>query len=82
MTLDGRKTDREPDADIYMAFNAWRDPLTFTIPAPPQGGGWKRVIDTAMASPLDIVPEYIAPKIPPETAYSVAPHSVIVLVSY
>ena len=36
-----------------MAFNAWKEPLAFALPPPPQGRRWRRVVDTALASPLD-----------------------------
>src|SRR5262249_40065017 len=56
LTLDGRRTGREPDRDFYMAFNASTEALSFTIPPAPQGRGWRRVVDTALAAPQDIVP--------------------------
>src|SRR5947209_18586965 len=56
LALDGRLTGREPDHDIYMAFNAWKEALPFVIPTSPQGKRWRRVINTAMAPPLDITP--------------------------
>ena len=80
MVLDGRRTDREPDHDFYLAFNAWRDPITFTIPPAPQGKPWRRVIDTALASPLDIVPEEEGAVVPEWSRYALAPHSLLVLV--
>src|SRR5205085_1336732 len=55
LALDGRRTGREPDRDIYMAFNAWKGSLSFRIPPAPQGKRWRRTVDTALASPLDIV---------------------------
>jgi glycogen operon protein len=80
LTLDGRRTGREPDRDLYMAFNAWRDPLRFLIPPPPQGKPWRRVVDTALASPLDIVGDGEGPIIHDGTGYMMAPFSLIVLV--
>ncbi len=55
MTLDGRATGREPDRDFYVAFNAWKEAVRFTIPPPPQGRKWRRAVDTALVSPQDIV---------------------------
>jgi isoamylase len=80
LVLDGRRTDREPDRDFYMAFNSWRDPITFTIPPAPQGKPWRRVIDTALASPLDIVPEEEGAVVPEWSRYALAPHSLLVFV--
>ncbi len=81
LTLDGRLTGREPDRDIYMVFNAWREALPFTVPPSPQNKRWRRVIDTAMAPPLDIVGPGEGPDVPAASSYTVAPHSVLVLIS-
>jgi glycogen operon protein len=80
LTLDGRLTGREPDRDIYMVFNAWRESLPFTVPPSPQGKRWRRAIDTALAPPLDIVGPGEGPDVPAGTTYAVAPHSVVVLI--
>jgi glycogen operon protein len=80
LVLDGRRTGREPDRDFYLAFNAWREALTFTIPPAPQGRPWRRAVDTALASPLDIVPLDQGPVVPEWSAYSVAPFSLVVLI--
>ncbi|HVS35338.1 MAG TPA: glycogen debranching protein GlgX [Gemmataceae bacterium] len=81
LTLDGRMTGREPDRDFYMVFNAWRDALPFTLPLSPQKKRWRRVIDTALAPPLDVVGEGDGPDVPAGSSYTVAPHSVLVLIS-
>ncbi len=44
----------QQDDDLYVMINAWSEPLSFSF----QGEGstqWKRVIDTSLASPADIV---------------------------
>lgn len=65
------------DVDIYMAANAYHRALAFELP---KGHTWHRVIDTALQSPEDIVPEEEAP--PVESArYTVRPRSVVVLVA-
>jgi glycogen operon protein len=79
--LDGSLTGREPDRDFYVAFNAWREPIAFRIPLSPSGRTWRRVVDTALASPLDIVGEDEGPQVPPQSLYPVAPHSAIILIS-
>ena len=79
--LNGHATEREPDRDIYIACNSWRDPLPFRIPPSPSGKPWRRVIDTAQPSPLDVLPEDVGPRLLPDRRYSVAAHSMIVLVS-
>jgi isoamylase len=78
--LDGRRTGREPDRDFYVVFNAWRETLPFTIPAGPQGRPWRRVIDTALASPLDVVGMDEGPMVPAGSTYPVAAFSAVVLV--
>jgi glycogen operon protein len=78
--LHGLHTSREPDRDFYMAFNAWREPLNFLIPGAPQGRPWRRVVDTALASPLDIVGLDEGPVVGVGTRYAVAPFSVVVLI--
>jgi glycogen operon protein len=80
LVLDGRRTGREPDRDIYMAFNAWTGVLPFRIPAGPQGRPWRRVVDTSLASPQDIVGLDEGPRVPTGTTYRVAPFSTVVLV--
>jgi glycogen operon protein len=79
--LDGGRTLREPDRDLYVAFNAWIDPLGFTIPPSPGGRRWRRTVDTALASPLDIVGLDEGPLVPAGTVYNVAPHSAVVLIA-
>jgi isoamylase len=81
--LDGRRSDRPSlvDRDIYVALNAGDASLEFTIPAAPSGRAWRRVVDTALPSPQDIVEEELAPYLPVLQRYSVQAHSMIVLVS-
>jgi glycogen operon protein len=81
LTLDGRCTGREADRDFYMAFNAWREPLSFVLPPAPQGRPWRRAIDTALAPPLDIVGLDEGPTMHAGSAYGVAPFSTVVLIA-
>jgi glycogen operon protein len=80
-TLDGRQTGREPDQDIYVAMNAWVGAIPFRIPPAPAGKAWRRVVDTALAAPLDIVSEADGAPVAAGTQYLVAPFALIVLVS-
>ncbi len=41
---------------MYLALNAYWEPLDFELPPCPTGGPWRRWIDTALPSPDDIVP--------------------------
>jgi isoamylase len=79
--LDGRQTEREPDRDFYVACNAWMDAIPFRIPRSPNGRSWRRVIDTSLLSPLDILGLDDGPVIPAEIPYHVAPHSMVVLIA-
>ncbi len=79
--LDGRQTGREPDRDFYVACNAWSESLPFRIPPSPSGRPWRRAVDTALASPLDIGPPDEGPQVPAGNVYPVAKFSMIVLIS-
>jgi glycogen operon protein len=80
LVLDGRRTGREPDRDFYMAFNAWREAVPFIIPPAPQGRPWRRAIDTALASPLDIVGLDAGAVVQQGHPYTVEPYSTVVLI--
>ncbi len=83
--LAGDRTGRLPpgqrDRDFYVACNAWIDPLNFRIPHSPTGRPWRRVIDTALPSPDDIVELDAGPRVPFVAQYRVQAHSTIVLIS-
>jgi glycogen operon protein len=81
VVLDGSRTGRERDRDIYMAFNAWQGPLAFSIPPAPQGRTWRRVIDTALPSPQDIVGLDEGPEIHVGSRYTMASFSTLVLIA-
>jgi glycogen operon protein len=65
---------------VYIILNAYWEPLDFELP--PVGNGsadrWRRWIDTALDSPLDIVPWLTAPSISDST-YRAESRSVVVL---
>jgi glycogen operon protein len=67
---------------VHLIVNAWREPLTFELPAASQSEGcrWLRWIDTSLASPDDIVPPGAAPAIEDGT-YRLPPHSAAVLLA-
>jgi glycogen operon protein len=79
--IDGRQTDREQDCDIYVAMNAWMDPVAFHIPPSPSGRPWRRVVNTGEDSPHDILDEDTAPHIDAGSALTLASYSTVVLVS-
>jgi isoamylase len=80
-SLDGRLTGGDPDGDLYVACNSWENALLFRIPPSPSRRPWRRVIDTALASPLDIVAEDQGPEVSALSVYPVAPFSLIVLLT-
>ena len=63
------------DGDIYVMINADWQNLVFEIQAP---GSWRRLIDTALASPNDIVAPIEAPTIA-DNRYDVSARSIVVL---
>jgi glycogen operon protein len=63
------------DADLYVMINAYWQDLTFEIQAP---GRWRRIVDTALASPSDILDASAAPTIA-GSRYDVSPRSVVIL---
>jgi glycogen operon protein len=79
--LDGRQTLREPDCDFYVAIHAEMESQSFVVPPSPSGRPWRRVVDTALASPLDIVAEDTAPPVAFGAQYLVAPFALVVLIS-
>jgi glycogen operon protein len=79
--LDGTQTQREQDRDFYVACNAWIDPIAFRIPRSPNGRPWRRAVDTALLAPLDIVSSDEGPRVPADSFYHVADHSMIVLIA-
>jgi isoamylase len=67
------------DKDIYVMINAYWGPLAFTVQErKPQD--WRRIIDTSLDSPRDILPDDQAQPLQ-AAQYSVAPRSVVVLVA-
>jgi isoamylase len=86
-TLDGRFNGREidpdyaPDNDFYVAINGSGDPVPFRVPPSPTKRKWRRVVDTALAPPLDIVAEEEGPHVADNSRYIVAPLAVVVLIS-
>jgi glycogen operon protein len=83
--IDGSRTGRLPPAqrerDFYVACNAWIDPLDFRIPFSPTSRPWRRVIDTAQATPDDILDLDTGPRVPFMKPYRVPAHSMLVLIS-
>jgi isoamylase len=79
--LDGTQTQRDVDRDLYVAINGWKEPVPFTVPHSPTGRTWRRAIDTALLSPLDIIAIDEGPRVAAGQVYPVCAHSMIVLIS-
>ena len=69
------------DRDFYIAMNSGMAPLDFKVPASPSGRPWRRVVDTALPSPGDIVDIEEAPGIPVMHLYRVQDHAMVILMS-
>jgi glycogen operon protein len=63
---------------FHLILNAYWEPLDFELPPTAGGGAWRRWIDTALASPEDIVEWQASPPVP-GTTYRAAPRSVVML---
>ncbi len=66
------------DHDLYVMINEYHEPLDFEIQESPPGG-WRRAIDTGLASPLDIADPGEEAAVP-SLRYRVLSRSVVVLV--
>jgi len=64
------------DVGVYIIANAFWEPLTFELPP---NIAWRRVVDTALPSPNDLVEEEDA-EVLLEPRYTAAPRSVVILV--
>lgn len=65
------------DVDIYFMINAHWDTLSFSLP---QAARWRRLADTSLASPTDIVEEADAPPLD-RASYDVGPRTMAILIS-
>jgi isoamylase len=66
---------------VHGMLNAYWEPLTFEVPPPPPESGdrgWRRVIDTALASPDDFTPWDTAPRME-SASYLLQPRSIALL---
>ncbi len=81
--IHGRPPAAAPDsadADLYVVLSAWSDALDFELPSPGEGRVWRRVVDTSLASPLDIVEDEQAIPVPGRCV-RVAPRAAVVLLA-
>jgi glycogen operon protein len=65
---------------MQLILNAYWEPLDFELPPVPNGGTWRRWIDTALDSPRDIVDWKTAEPVAGES-YRAGARSVVVLIA-
>jgi glycogen operon protein len=81
-SLDGSQTGRETDQDFYVAINGHRDiPAAFRAPPSPSGRPWRRVVDTSLTPPNDIVAEGTGPVVTAAAVYRLPPLSLAILIT-
>ena len=78
--LDGSEACGGEDDDIYVIMNAHDGPLFFHVPYFREGYAWRKVVDTRLKSPRDILNEDLAPIVRGKRIW-VGGRSVVVLVS-
>lgn len=67
--------------DFFVMFNSHWDAKTFQIPPHEGQWNWRRLVDTNLPSPQDIVDEENAELIQPREKYTLAPRSAVILIS-
>ncbi len=77
--LEAFQTDQRSDVPIYVACNAFWEPIDIELPEN-DGKRWYRVVDTSLPEGEDIVPDEEAFFVP-EQQYHLRPRSAIVLVA-
>jgi glycogen operon protein len=65
--------------DLYVIFNAHWDWQRCALPAPDGPWRWRRLVDTNLATPEDVVEEKDAVPVRPGDCYHVAPRSAVIL---
>ncbi|RUL86865.1 glycogen debranching protein GlgX [Tautonia sociabilis] len=78
-TLEAFETDERWDVPIYVASNAFWEPIEVELPDQ-EGRRWYRVVDTSLEEGSDIVPQEEAAFLP-DPMYEVQPRSTIVLIA-
>jgi len=71
--------DTTKGMDIYLAVNAFWEPLKFELPKLTIGEKWFGKLDTTLESPHDIAEEGNEPLVTDQSHYMVGPRSVVVL---
>ncbi|MFM7539919.1 MAG: glycogen debranching protein GlgX [Planctomycetota bacterium] len=77
--LDGARTGRESGPDLFVLVWAGMQPITAVIPPSPTGRLWRRVVDTGLPSPEDIVDFGTGPHVDAGAQYRIWDRSLVVL---
>jgi pullulanase/glycogen debranching enzyme len=80
-TLAFTLCDSAADDLIYVAMNMHWQPLTFELPAPPEGMSWHLSVDTNAPPPGDIYEVGGEPRLDDQAAISLGARAVVVLVA-
>ncbi len=67
--------------DLFVILNAHWDWQRFALPPHPGPGGWRRLVDTNLPAPDDIVEEADAVAVRPAGSYVAAPRSTVILLA-
>ena len=79
-TLDGQRTGRESDCDIYVIVNGAKCRSPSPAPLVPNRGVWRRVVDTSKDAPDDFLAAE-GPLLAPGACFEIADRSLAVFCS-
>ena len=83
--MDGSRAEilaDKDDNDFFIMFNGSNKPVNFTICEPPKGKKWVRVVDTALASPNDILKPGNECNLENSEYYEAGENSIVILISW
>jgi isoamylase len=66
---------------FFVMFNTHWEHRSFALPCPDGGGRWRRLVDTSLPSPQDIVEDRDAVALNPADHYTLTPRSTVILIS-
>jgi glycogen operon protein len=64
----------------HIILNSYWEPLEFELPVWPSENGWRRLLDTSLDAPNELLPLEKAPLVT-GTSYLTQPRSMVVLIS-
>jgi glycogen operon protein len=79
--LNGARSGRETGPDLFALLWAGDHPVSIIIPPSPTGRPWRRVIDTGLPAPEDILDAGTGPHVSAGAQYRLWDRSVLVLVT-